>query len=216
VYHEVMIRPTPILLAICFGLGCGDAAGERPLSDPPPEVDPSKDPAIEAYWAWFSANSETLFSEIFPSKAMINALGEQLTKVAPGLEWMLETNTPRNFGVTALGKKELFPTVRALIRASPKLPKWRFFAFKQRSEEAHTFKAVFGAYTLDSDEMRFRAEKADDKQVFLTLFVKDLPTIQFSYVEKACYDFLEDALGEVDLATKVRSFHIESLPEAPA
>jgi hypothetical protein len=170
----------------------------------------------DAFWGWFSSRSDLLQKVEIGSEPVLLELNAEVAKAAPGVAWILGGygEEPRHFTLTAKGKRDLFPLVRSLVDAAPRLPGWTVHAFKPRAPETR-FKVVYGNEVLDTDEVWFRAEKTGGKSVDLVMFASRLTPRNREFVERDLRECVQSCLGEVDAATKVGQFRVEPLAGDP-
>ena len=121
----------------------------------------------------------------------------------------------RELVLTALGDQALFPDLRALAAAAPKLAGWKVVAFKQAQgfEFAHS-----GALTLDPRRMWFTPLRRGDAPAGpLGLRVSfEFPAGREGEALDAVWKILATGLGEEALAARVAHVAVEALWGDPA
>ncbi len=172
------------------------------------EVNP-KD--VAAFWAWFKDHEETLygikkdFSE--EVEALLDELTEQLETVCEYLscEFSSVKNGKRELIISADGIRPAFVAVDALADSAPELPRWKIIKFRPRS---HPIPALeFEGQTIKPDEVECSIA-SDDRHVAILIFI---PRVRQDDLRKQFgYSFLDEALGEYDVETKVSGIEFMS------
>lgn len=181
-----------------------------------------------AFWTWFQAHEERLFAldleDEDKMEAILDEITGELARIHPDLvcEFSSIQKGKRELVISADGLRDAFPAVEALVDSAPKLPRWTLFKFRQRRQPINELQMN---RTLIQPEEVECAIVADDKKVAVLVFipkVKDaIQRKQFGFI------FLDEALGEYDVETKVSAIEIVPfdqlrdyprfpLPELPA
>ena len=113
-----------ILLIACFSFAltsCSDAAAQRPER-------------IALFWNWFQTNQQLLSIMKDPGDKVHLELGSKLKSIEEDLTFEIgkEENGKHEIAISAEGIPELFPLVKQVVAAAPKLDKWKVVAFRQR------------------------------------------------------------------------------------
>lgn len=190
--------------------------------DPEPKPAPvpvvvDKDPA---FWKWVAANVEGLKAVKTGHEPVTAQLSEQLEFVEPGLVFELGVG-PESFEliISADGKKELFPAVKRLVAAAPKLPGTTVIAFRPR-KDIEAFSMELGDGKISGRDLWFVASPDLERKglVAVEVFVEGMKSEDDDARKNAAFMLLEAAVGEFDLETKVGLIDIKQAPpklEAP-
>jgi hypothetical protein len=90
----------------------------------------------EAFWDWFSKNSEDYYYNLENKRdTLFDPLGKQLGKINGNLVFEFsgqKENGKREFIISADGIRDSFPDVIQLVDNAPPLEKWDIIAFRPR------------------------------------------------------------------------------------
>jgi hypothetical protein len=154
------------------------------------------------FWQWFAQNEDRLFHFERAQDAVFGALAAELQKIDPNLCFEFgPANVSREFVVSAGGIKESFPSVVSLMDVAPRLPRWRFTAFRPR-------RSVLNA--IEYNEKRIAPEDVTctllvsktEKKLGLRLFIKGYRNEDMDF-KGIGYLMLDEALGEFDVETRL-------------
>lgn len=166
---------------------------------------------IAAFWAWFQAHEDRLFAlkqeDEEQMDAILDEITEQLGNIHPDLvcEFSSIKKGKRELIISADGIREAFPAVEALVDAAPALPRWTLFKFRQRHRPIHDMQLE---NTLIEPSEVDCAIASDGDKIAVLIFI---PKVKDEMRGKEFgYYFLDEALGEYDVETKVSA--IEILP----
>jgi hypothetical protein len=165
------------------------------------------------FWRWFQDNEDRLFSFEKDRAAVFDELSKAMHKVHPDLTFEFSPvldDGRREFVISAAGIKAAFPAVEAVYAAAPDLKRWKFIKFRPRRTPIND---------LEYADKRVRA-----KDVHYILFKDDRPgkigvmIFLDGYKEdekpkcwgQIGYLFLDEALGEYDVETKVGAVVFQS------
>jgi hypothetical protein len=167
--------------------------------------------SIDNFWKWFTLNDQQLFHFEDNQEKMFNLLSNELSKVNPGLtfEFGPINKNKREFIISADGIISVFPTVEALYNKRPKLDHWSIIKFRQRKSELYTIK--YNKLSINPSDVFFTLDR-DGKKVGLNLYIKGYDESDDRYMSCA-YLFLDSALGEYDVETKVGFINILKLDD---
>ncbi|MDD2916238.1 MAG: hypothetical protein PHH70_00130 [Candidatus Gracilibacteria bacterium] len=158
----------------------------------------------EKFWTWFLQNDENLFNFERNQEKVFDMLAYELSQVHPDLTFefgpVLE-NTKREFVISAGGIKKAFPAVENLYNSSPKIEKWIITKFRPRREPLHS-EMSFGNRTFKMEDIFFKLYE-DNQKVGIQIFIKDFTQDEYEIFAQIGYLYLDSALGEYDLETKV-------------
>jgi hypothetical protein len=109
----------------------------------------------------------------------------------------------REFVISAGGIKAAFPSVEALYAAAPKLPKWTIVKFRPRRSPINDLE--FGGRKVKSGDVHYVLFKDEDpKKVGIMVFLDGYTEEEKGSVwGQIGYLFLDEALGEYDVETRV-------------
>ncbi len=199
------------ILLVCFTIlmtSCTSAAGDHPEQ-------------IPQFWTWFQANQQLLASTENPGDKVHVELGENLKRIDEGLTFEIgkAAGDKRELAVSADGVPELFPIVKEVVAAAPKMEKWQVVAFRQRVP-AETLKelAIQGGSAgggseqigLAVKDMRGSISRVAEK-ANVTVFLKNNSGNEGQ--QNMVLIMLQQALGESDLVTKVGDIRFASIEE---
>jgi hypothetical protein len=163
------------------------------------------------FWRWFQKNDEELFGMKSPQDRIFTALVGQILRVDRNLlfEFGPEIDGRREFVLSAGGFKSSFPAVVALADAAPQLSRWIITRFRPR--RAEITEVQFGGTAVVPDAVTVAVLPGIpyvDIIVFLGGDGMDEQTRgQFGFL------FLDQALGEFDVATYVGNVEFKPLSE---
>lgn len=171
--------------------------------------------AEEHFWQWFLDNEEELFQhgheDIAAREILFDRLHNELHKVDENLAFEFSGPQPiREFVITAEGARESFPHVLRLQRSAPALPRWELIAFRPRRDPLTTI--TIGDLEIRSHDCWFTL-LAREKHIGLRLYMPGY-TDKDSRYKTIGYLFLDEALGEFDVETKITllKFHPSDTP----
>ncbi len=155
------------------------------------------------FWKWFQKNNEMLFHFEKDTERTFDKLSAALSKVNSDLTFEfgpIESNGKREFVISAGGIKNSFPSVKTLFNSAPDLDKWTFIQFRQRREPLNDLS--YGGVTIKPDDVNYKLYKDKDK-LGVILFFSDYNEKEQSTFGNIGYLFLDEALGEYDVETKL-------------
>jgi len=163
------------------------------------------------FWKWFQQNEDELFRMKSPREEIFVALVSRILSVDRNLvfEFGPEIDGRREFVLSAGGFKSAFPVVIALADAAPHLSRWTITRFRPR--RAEITEVQFGGTAILPDAVMVAVLPGIphvDIIVFLGGDGMDEQTRgQLGFL------FLDQALGEFDVATYVGSVEFKPLSE---
>ena len=171
-----------------------------------------KDP-IALFWDWFLANSTAIerdaravTSSTPASKLIIQDLGGRLAQVNPDMvhEIGVSSDGSVELVVSADGIRAAFPAVSALVGAAPRLPAFKFTAFRPRVGSMGL--RMYGR-DVGFEQVRFRSFPEGDR-LGLDLFIDVEATAD--EIRGIGFILLDMALGEYDVGTGVGSIEFQA------
>jgi hypothetical protein len=203
-------RCIPCVLAVGLLVGCRD----KPRPPPPAPTTTSSasagaSKATTQFWSWFAEHAAALHDD--PDlRATMETISEQLEKVDPGVFAEIgKEGDDRVLVLTVDGKKELFPTVKEIHAARPKVPGWKIVAFRQRAEP---MAIEMNGKKLDPKTIKVLARKDDDK-LGLTVYIPGFTTLDDFGMGP--FIVLDHTVGEYDMETKIGAIDFTSTDKVP-
>lgn len=169
----------------------------------------------EEFWTWFQANEPALFALDLGSQTgdqqVLLDLAAQLQRVRRELTFELGSlaDGRRELVISADGVKAAFPAVEALAAKAPALERWKLTAFRPRRMEQNIL-SVAGVL-VDPKDVYVQLAKDEDKKVALVVFLRGYSDGDKTIYGQAAFLFLDRALGEHDVETKVGIVELKSL-----
>jgi hypothetical protein len=176
------------------------------------------------FWDWFKKFERALFDYELNQEALFDALGTHLQSVNSHLSFEIspKCNNKRELVISASGIKEAFSAVNELVAQAPCLNLWIITAFRQRREVIRPIE--YCGYCISPNSVFFSLLH-NKKTVGIQLFIPGYSDENYN-IKQIGYLFLDEALGEYDVETKVgliKMFPIEAdilgqrypLPELP-
>lgn len=160
------------------------------------------------FWWWFQANQEKLFDFERDQERIFDRLAAEMHKVDSNLTFEIgpKKNGQREFIISADGIRDAFPKVAALYAAAPALPNWIIVKFRPRREP---FDIHFGDHTIQAGTVSVILQPQGEK-VGLTMIIPGYNTIEHDTYATIGYLFLDQALGEFDVETRVGEIQFQS------
>ena len=169
--------------------------------------------AEHSFWQWFQIHQDSLYEFERDQDRIFDTLSAQLHKVDSALtfEFGPKRNGKREFIISADGIRAAFPKVEALYAAAPSLPKWIIVKFRPRRAP---FDIRFGDEIVKADDVSVTVHPQGD-QVGLTVTIPGYDPAEHDRFAGFVYLFLDQALGEFDVETRVGTIDIQK-PSNPA
>ena len=168
----------------------------------------------KAFWDWFQANDARLYNFERDQEHTFDLLHTELVRVDKNLvfEFGPIENGRREFIISADGIREAFPKVESLYAAAPALPRWKVVKFRPRREP---MSIAFDGLRIDSDAVAVDLQHQGDK-VELTMYLPGYSEHAEDKYKGIAFLFLDQALGEYDVETRVGHIELKARDEAPA
>ncbi len=140
-------------------------------------------------------------------------LERRLNAVNKGLTWELsvEKEGLRELTISADGDKSLFPVVRDLVAAAPKIDCWRILALRQ-PKGVHIVR--LNGVDVDPRKVRFVCQ-VEAQLAHLRLFVPDFKGKDDEARGGACFILLDSLIGEYLVETAIGRIEFEAIEAAP-
>jgi hypothetical protein len=161
-------------------------------------------PPETEFWRWFQQHEDALFHFERDQETTFDQLNAALSKVDEDLtfEFGRECDGTREFVISAAGIKRAFPAVSRLYDARPKLQRFRVTAFRPRRSVISNIE--YADLTINADDVCYRLCKdADPQKIGILLFLPGHCDDRKTEFGQIGYLFLDEALGEYDVETKV-------------
>jgi hypothetical protein len=174
----------------------------------------------EDFWRWF-ADNEKAFHKVVKSRKNIEKLF--FDKLSPKLNGvrsevfyltgMFDNNTVELI-LTADGAVKNIVFVEELINTAPSIPGWKFTALKPASAEG--FSLNMAGYNFNSDNLSFYANEDAryPDEIDLTIVYDHYKEDDRTTITNGVYIFLDNYLGELELATTIDNLVITGQEEA--
>jgi hypothetical protein len=212
------------MFVVVLIIGCGKGSHERGQSGSGQSgsgqsgsnqiVEPAAPTSrITAFWTWFVQHAAELEKEPDIQKCM-ERISDETAKIDPGLigEVALEGKT-RQLVLTADGKRELFPLVKATFDARPAhIEGWSVIAFRPRDNRTQGMTIEIGGQKVDAKLVKFEAAPSGHK-LDVVVYIPHFTTME----EMGTIGFLllDHTVGEYDMETKIGGVDFMSLDKAP-
>ena len=167
------------------------------------------------FWDWFQVNSKRLHEFEKDQEKIFNELDAEMDKVNKDLlfEFGPDQDGVREFTVSGGGVKAVFPAVKDLVAAAPKMKEWKIVAFRQ--PKSLDYRIKFGDQELTVDDFWFSHQKAPDNKTDIKVFIRGLNKENESVMHQLAFLFLDSAIGEYNVATKIGGIEFLPAPEKP-
>jgi hypothetical protein len=170
----------------------------------------SLDSRIADFWKWFTTNSSRFQIQGSIDEDLCDELGSRIQKIDRNLTFEIAPSDdgPFELVVSADGKKKTFPIVKAVVAAAPPLPAWKVTAFRQRTP-LDSIELSFNGITLSPTTV-FYVLIPDAGKLDLLVIMPDTDEEMLDHVIGAGFLLLDAALGEYDVAMKLRTIEFEN------
>jgi hypothetical protein len=168
----------------------------------------SRTPPEERFWTWFAQNSRALLESEDFEGPLFDELTEELEGVEAGLVWEMGIHEwGREIIISADGNRNLFPTVEKMVAAAPRIEGWKVVAFRPR--KALDLTLQIGDLSLKAENISYMMRPGSPGKVSLDIYIDDFRKDDQRFIELA-FIFLDAALGEYDMETKVADVNFDS------
>ena len=160
------------------------------------------------FWNWFQRNDEALFNFESDREAIFDQLTNEMHKVHPSLtfEFGPKSDGRREFVISADGIREAFPKVESLYAAAPDLSHWKLIRFRPRRPPLDV---QYGGILVEADTVRLSLQH-EGKKVGITVYLPNYTETSKKTYTGIAFLFLDHALGEYDVETRVGSIEVKS------
>lgn len=166
----------------------------------------------DEFWKWFRKNEAALFDFERDRERTFDRLAAEMQKVHPDLtfEFSSKKDNRREFIISGDGMRSAFPKVESLFAAAPVMPKWKVIKYRPRRSP---FDVAYNGLNIKSDSVRVRLEPEGGK-VGVTVMIPGYNKAAHNNYLGVAFLFLDQALGEYDVATRVGSIEVEGMEPA--
>jgi len=195
------------------------ASCKKDSPPPPPAAAPTaltKAPD-DAFWAWVGQHLAELKAVRTGQEAVAAQLAVELRKVNPGLAWELGRDASvLELVISADGKQELFPVVKALVAKAPPLAGVKVTAFRPRKPATKDITSDRG--TLSVADLSFAPLEDQQKPglIALVVSVRGLTPENKDVYENMAFALLEALVGEYDIETRIGGIEFVPTEQSPA
>lgn len=157
----------------------------------------------EDFWKWFKNNEEMLFNFEKNTEDTFDKLSVALSQVDPELTFEfspVRENGKREFVISAGGIKRSFPAVESLFESAPNMKRWEIVKFRPRRIPLNDLS--FAGVSVKADDVYYNLYK-DNEKLGVVLFFDNYSEAENSTYGNLGYLFLDEALGEYDVETKL-------------
>jgi hypothetical protein len=169
----------------------------------------------ESFWEWFSLLQEEFHSILLSRNGidtrLMNRLIPALHKLNPGFFCVcgIESDHTAELIISAEGNVKNFVFVEDLITAAPSIPGWKFTALKPAAG-LDAMSTNMKGYEFNQRKIGFYAKKdpAHPDEISLVFVHEDYNKENARQIENGTFVFLENALGELNLATLIDDIQI--------
>lgn len=168
----------------------------------------------EKFWAWFVAHEDALYNFEDGQEKKSAMLSGQLSEIDENLTYEIGSKNKdgsRKFIISADGIKESFGAVEKLYAKAPSLPKWKFIKFRPR--RAVPADIEYNGKVIKSEDVYYKLS-FEDGQIGITVFLKGYNDKEIYTYGNAGFLYLDQALGEYDVETKVGAVGFKSTASA--
>lgn len=173
----------------------------------------SKTTREQDFWTWFQQNETMLFYFEKDQERIFDELSGQLAKVDSNLSFEFSSiiDGRREFIISASGIRESFPKVESLFAVAPKLPRWIFIKFRPRHEPMGL---SYLGLNVDAESISYTLIRNGSKGD-VVLYLPGYSQAQDVKYRSLAYLFLDQALGEFDVETRVAGIDVQADSDAP-
>ena len=157
----------------------------------------------ETFWKWFQKNENMIFHFENNQEKIFNELASQMNKINSDLTFEfgpIKSTGKREFVISAGGIKASFPNVESLYSTAPTLKNWVFIKYRPRRNPLNDLE--YGGVSVSVEDVHYKMFKDNDK-VGIIVFLNGYNEEQKDIYGNISYLFLDEALGEYDIETKV-------------
>jgi hypothetical protein len=170
-----------------------------------------------SFWEWFTNNKDH-FRRIFDNRQkahkFIDELVKRLEPIHPSLKALAGPYDDKQFEliITADGEIAQFTKVEELVASAPSFDDWIITAHKPAVGLDKISTSIYG-YDFSADTMQFhpKVEAEYPDEVNIILVHKDYSEQDQKEFQTGALIFLDNALGEINVATRIDSCEVKPL-----
>jgi hypothetical protein len=165
----------------------------------------------EKFWEWFVNDEKFISNWKNDQDAVFQKLIDKLREVKKDLcfEFGPSKNGKQEIVISADGIISLIDSVKALVGSAPELKGWKVTAFRPRV--GTDIKLNLGGLEIDNSDIYFSFLESTNNRLPLQFYIKDYQENDKRYMA-AIFRFLDFALGEYDVMTRIGEIKITELP----
>ncbi len=163
-----------------------------------------------AFWKWFEQNEPSIFDLEKNLQGILGEIHQEIEKVHPRLAFEISpagAKGIRKFVISADGIKDIFDEVTSLVEAAPPLERWEVIAFRPRADEIQDVKLRDdngNEYSVTTGEVKYlMIHDENPDKLGLVVYLPLAETAPDELVQRVVYLFLDQALGEYNVETKL-------------
>lgn len=175
-----------------------------PPAPPPPDagVKSSSSP----FWAWFAVEQGRLADQVIEHpETVMEEIQKRLAEHEPQLLAELSLGEhrlgPHGLVISADGRAELFPKVRQLVAAAPKLERWDVIAFRPRHEPSFPVEPDGSGFV--PGDFTFREVGRAGGKLRLEVAIRGLTPENHQVLVRVAFMLMQAAIGEVATAERI-------------
>lgn len=173
----------------------------------------------KSFWEWFSLHQEEFYAILQSGNVvearLMNRLIPALHKLNTGFFCVcaVETDHTAELIISAEGNVKNFVFVEDLISQAPYIPGWKFTALKPASG-LDVMSTIMKGYEFNQEKIGFYAKKdpVHPDEISLVFVHEDYNEENAQQIENGTFAFLENAVGELNLATLIDDINISGPP----
>lgn len=163
----------------------------------------------EAFWTWFSGESERLFHALDDSPvAVMEEVNAVLERDHPGVFCELpgkpEGAARAQMVITPDGDADLIGAVKELVETAPELERWSFIPFRQRDLAGGGSITMDGVSLAESDVF-YRTYSGPQGELYITLVIRGLTEDEGDKRPLMAALLMDHLIGELDSLTTIAS-----------
>lgn len=167
----------------------------------------------EEFWTWFQKHEDELYNFEKDTENVFDRLSTALGKIDKNLTFEfgpVREDGKREFVISAGGIKASFPKVEALYSSAPKLDRWVIVKFRPRRAVLHDLQ--YEGKNVKAGEVKYLLFKdTDANKVGILLLLPGYAEAEKEPFGQIGFLFLDEALGEYDMETRVGAVQFTSL-----
>ena len=168
------------------------------------------------FWNWFLDNEKRFFKVVKNRDDIENNFFEELSSKLNELKegFFYQTgmydDDLAELILTPDGNIKNIVFVEELIKVAPILPNWKFTALKRANNNLAKFSISMAGYDFHTKNLFFYANEQNDypDEIEIIMVYEDYDKEDKKMITNACFIFLEELLGELNVATMIDSLKV--------